>query len=117
MITAGQGILVHRAGCRQVRRSRRRAKEWIPVVWGQDLSGDYVTSIITDLHNKPGVLAQVSSVISSLNSNIEGMDFDNKGEDTILIRFVLSVSDRAHLARILRRVRNLPVVRRVQRET
>ena len=117
LITAGQGILVHRAGCRQVRRSRRRAKEWIPVVWGQDLSGDYVTSIITDLHNKPGVLAQVSSVISSLNSNIEGMDFDNKGEDTILIRFVLSVSDRAHLARILRRVRNLPVVRRVQRET
>jgi GTP pyrophosphokinase len=51
-----------------------------------------------------------------MNVNIENMDFNNRGEDNIYIRFVLAVSDRQHLARIVRRLRNLPVVRSVKRE-
>jgi len=49
--------------------------------------------------------------------NIEHMEFNNRGDDNILIRFELSVLDRKHLARIVRRLRNLTVVRAVRRET
>ena len=48
--------------------------------------------------------------------NIENMDFNNRGGDDINIRFVLSVEDRVQLARIVRRLRNLTVVRSVKRE-
>jgi len=53
--------------------------------------------------------------MSLMNINIENMDFNNRGEGNIQIRFVLSVKDRKHLARIIRRLRNSTVVRGVNR--
>ncbi len=115
-ITAGQGVAVHRAGCRNVRRFRRRPKEWVAVEWAPDISDVFETEISVQLINQPGALARVTSTMSLMNVNIEYMDFNNRGEDDIQIRFVLSVSDRLHLARIIRRLRNLTAVRSVKRD-
>ena len=55
--------------------------------------------------------------MSLLNVNIENMDFHNRAQDDIRIRFVLAVENRRQLARIVRRLRTLTVVRSVKRET
>ncbi len=115
-ITAGQGVAVHRAGCRNVRRFRRRPKEWVAVEWAPDISDVFETEISVQLINQPGALARVTSTMSLMDVNIEYMDFNNRGEDDIQIRFVLAVTDRLHLARIIRRLRNLTVVRGVKRD-
>ena len=116
LITAGKGIAVHRAGCPNIQRHRRRnAREWVAVDWSSDIAGEFEAMIMVDLENKPGALARVSTILSSMNANIEGVDFNNKGETNIVIHFVLSILDRRHLARIIRRVRNLAVVISVKR--
>ena len=115
-IAAGKGIAVHRATCRNARRYRRRPKEWVAVEWSADNEGYFEAVIVLDLLNRPGSLARVTTTMSMMNANIEGMEFNNKGEDNIVIHFVLSVRDRQHLARIIRRLRNLAVVRSVKRE-
>ncbi len=115
LIMAGTGIAVHRAGCRNVSRYRRRPKEWVAVEWAPDLVDAFEADIVLQLVNQPGALARVTSTMSLMNINIENMDFNNRGEDNIHIRFVLTVSDRKHLARIIRRLRNLTVVRGVSR--
>ncbi|MCL4125136.1 UNVERIFIED_CONTAM: hypothetical protein GTU68_049389 [Idotea baltica] len=115
LITAGKGIAVHRAGCRNVSRYRRRPKEWVAVEWSAELAESFEAEIIVHLVNQPGALARVTSTMSLMGVNIENMDFNNRGEGNIQIRFVLSVEDRKHLARIIRRLRNLSVVRGVNR--
>ncbi len=115
LITAGKGIAVHRAGCRNVSRYRRRPKEWVAVEWGVELADSFEAEIIVHLVNQPGALARVTSTMSLMDINIENMDFNNRGEGNIQIRFVLAVEDRKHLARIIRRLRNLTVVRGVNR--
>jgi len=115
LITAGQGIAVHRAGCRNVSRYRRRPKEWVAVEWAPDVADHFEAEIIVHLVNQPGALARITSTMSVMNINIENMDFNNRGEGNIQIRFVLSVKDRKHLARIIRRLRNSTVVRAVTR--
>jgi GTP pyrophosphokinase/guanosine-3',5'-bis(diphosphate) 3'-pyrophosphohydrolase len=115
-ITAGQGVAVHRAGCRNIRRFRRRPKEWVAVEWAPEISDVFETEISVQLINQPGALARVTSTMSLMDVNIEYMDFNNRGEDDIQIRFVLAVTDRLHLARIIRRLRNLTVVRGVKRD-
>jgi len=115
LITAGQGIAVHRAGCRNVSRYRRRPKEWVAVDWGPEIADHFEAEIIVHLMNQPGALARITSTMSLMNINIENMDFNNRGEGNIQIRFVLSVKDRKHLARIIRRLRNSTVVRGVNR--
>ena len=114
--TAGKGVAVHRAGCRNVRRFRRRPKEWVAVDWAPEVQGSFEVVVIVHLANQPGALARVTSTMSLMNVNIENMDFNNRGGDDINIRFVLAVEDRVQLARIVRRLRNLTVVRSVKRE-
>jgi len=114
--TPGKGVAVHRAGCRNVRRFRRRPKEWVAVDWSSDIKGQFEVIIVCQLVNQPGALARVTNTMSLLNVNIENMDFSKRSEDDIGIRFVLSVENRAQLARIVRRLRNLTVVRNVKRE-
>lgn len=115
--TPGKGVAVHRAGCRNVRRFRRRPKEWVAVDWSPEISGNFDVVILVHLLHQPGALARVTSTMSLMNVNIENMDFNNRGEDDISIRFVLSVENRMQLARIVRRLRNLTVVRSVKRES
>jgi len=114
--TAGKGVAVHRAGCRNVRRFRRRPKEWVAVDWAPEMSDSFDVVVVVHLANQPGALARITSTMSLMNVNIENMDFNNRGGDDINIRFVLAVEDRVQLARIVRRLRNLTVVRSVKRE-
>lgn len=114
-ITSGKGIAVHRASCRRVQRSRRKAKEWVAVNWATEIDGEFDVLIVVDLKNQTGALARVTTVLSSLEANIEGVDFHKRGENNIVIHFVIRVRDRQHLARIIRRVRNLAAVLSIKR--
>ncbi len=115
--TPGKGVAVHRSGCRNVRRFRRRPKEWVAVDWATDIKGQFDVVVVCHLIHQPGALARVTNTMSLMNVNIEHMDFKNRDEDDITIRFVLAVESRLQLARIVRRLRNLTVVRSVKRET
>jgi len=90
---------VHRAGCRNVSRHRRRPKEWVAVEWAPDIDDTFEADITVHLVNQPGALARVTSTMSLMNINIENMDFTNRGEGDIHIRFAITVTDRRHLAR------------------
>lgn len=115
-ITPGKGVAVHRAGCRNVRRFRRRPKEWVAVDWASEIKGKFQIGLACHLVHQPGALARVTATMSSMNANIENMDFNSRNSDDISIRFVLSVKDRKQLARIVRKLRNLTVVRSVKRD-
>jgi guanosine-3',5'-bis(diphosphate) 3'-pyrophosphohydrolase len=62
-----------------------------------------------------GVLAQVAAAIAQADSNIEGVEYLDRDRNISVIRFDISVSDRTHLADVIRRVRRLSVVIGVQR--
>jgi RelA/SpoT family (p)ppGpp synthetase len=115
--TPGKGVAVHRAGCRNVRRFRRRPKEWVAVDWAFEIKGCFEVVILCHLVNQPGALARVTATMSLMNVNIENMEFNNRNDDDISIRIALSVESRVQLARIVRRLRNLTVVRSVKRES
>ncbi len=116
-LTSGKGVIVHRAGCRNVGSYRRRPKEWVPVEWSSEYSGEYQANTAIELRNTPGSLARVATTLSQMNTNIENMRFETSGESLTLIVFTLTVRDRKHMARVIRRLRNLPVVERIKRES
>ena len=114
---AGRGVAVHRSACRNVRRFRRNPREEVTVDWAPETAGGFEVVILVQLANQPGALARVTTTMSLLEVNIENMEFQRRAEDDIPIRFVLSVEGRVQLARIVRRLRNLTVVRSVRRDS
>lgn len=117
IITAGRGVVVHRSRCKNLGRMKRRREEWVHVAWPIETRGDYQTSVVVMVQNRPGALARVSTVISGGGSNIDGINFDNEGGDHIDIQFIISVKNRQQVANLMRRIRNLGVVEKVTRET
>jgi GTP pyrophosphokinase len=65
--------------------------------------------------NNRGVLASVAAVISDLDSNIDAVEIEEKEGMVATLRLVMGVRDRVHLARIMRRLRGLPAVLRINR--
>ncbi|HMB59839.1 MAG TPA: ACT domain-containing protein, partial [Xanthomonadales bacterium] len=66
-------------------------------------------------NNVPGVLANISSSIAEAGSNIERVAITESNPETSNMLFNISVENRDHMARVLRRLRRNSKVIRVTR--
>jgi guanosine-3',5'-bis(diphosphate) 3'-pyrophosphohydrolase len=114
-MSAGKGVVVHRLECPNVQEFRKSPERCIAMEWDRDVSGDYKCELRVDIQNKPGVLASVAAAIAESNSNIENVEYQDRGVMSAIIVFTIEVRNRKHLADVMRRVRRLGVVHGVYR--
>ena len=114
--TAGKGIVVHRLDCPNLVEFRKSPERWIPIGWDASVSGDYDASLLIDVENRPGVLAQVAAAVAQGKSNIERVEYLERDINAAVLRFSIQVRDRNHLAEVMRRLRRLSVVHGVRRQ-
>ena len=113
-----QGMVVHTADCSQAKRLQAKEPDrWIPVQWGSELNRRFDCRIRLLINNEKGILARVAAEIGESDANITyvGMDEDDEHMMTQL-RFTIQVKDRVHLAHLIRNLRRVAGVNRVERE-
>jgi GTP pyrophosphokinase len=113
-----QGLVVHTADCTQAKRLRLKEPDrWIAVQWGTELNRRFDCRIRLLINNEKGILARVAAEIGESDANITyvGMDEDDEHMMTQL-RFTIQVKDRVHLAHLIRNLRRVAGVNRVERE-
>lgn len=115
-LSSGRGVVVHRNNCGNLSNFRKHPEKWLSVSWEDNIDREFSSQIQVDTVNKTGVLAEVAATIADSDSNIEQVSVTNRHEDCTELTFVLTVKDRKHLAMIMRNVRNMPNVIRVQRD-
>ena len=114
--TAGKGIVVHRMDCPNLAELRKSPERWVPIGWDTTVSGDYDTSLVVEVENGTGVLAQLAAAIAQSHSNIERVDYLDRDFNAAVLCFNIQVRDRNHLAEVMRRLRRLSVVQAVRRQ-
>ena len=115
VLTAGKGIVIHREECGNLNDYRNQPDKWIEVQWEKRIKREFPVEIRADVANQRGVLATVAAAIAEMRSNIEHVNQQDRDELTSVLTFVFGVRDRVQLARILRKLRSLPQVIRIQR--
>jgi RelA/SpoT family (p)ppGpp synthetase len=116
-LSPGKGIVVHRQRCPNVTGLRKNhAERCIEVAWEPLTDGRFPVLLKLLTVNGPGVLASVSSTLSQVGANIERVEQKDANRETATLFFVLSVTDRVQLARVMRRLKRNPNVIRVSRE-
>jgi GTP diphosphokinase / guanosine-3',5'-bis(diphosphate) 3'-diphosphatase len=65
--------------------------------------------------NQRGSLATVASTISEFNSNIENVTVIEQDSRVSVDLITVSVKDRVHLAKIMRKLKELPIVIKITR--
>jgi GTP pyrophosphokinase len=113
-----QGLVVHTGDCSQAKRLRSKEPDrWIPVQWGSELNRRFDCRIRLLINNEKGILARVAAEIGESDANITyvGMDEDDEHMMTQL-RFTIQVKYRVPLAHLIRNLRRVAGVNRVERE-
>jgi RelA/SpoT family (p)ppGpp synthetase len=115
-LSAGRGIVVHTEDCPNVAKYRKHPEQWIDVQWEPEIEGVFPVSFRVEARNQRGVLASVAAAISEQDANIDTVSFDDRDGQFTAMDFTIEVRDRVHLARILRRIRALEAVVRINRK-
>jgi guanosine-3',5'-bis(diphosphate) 3'-pyrophosphohydrolase len=115
IMSAGRGLVIHRENCHNVTAHRDSPDKWVEVLWSDKYEGEYPAAIRVTAANQRGVLATVAAKMAEQGSNIENITFDERDGYTTNITFLLTVSNRKHLARIIRVTRNIPQIYKVAR--
>lgn len=113
-VSVGRGLVVHRFGC-SVSAKKTRPVDRIELIWSDKVQGEYPVELRIASRNQRGVLARLTAKLSEADCNIESVTFPERSGTVSLIRFLVLVTDRQHLANVIRRLRRLSAVERVTR--
>jgi GTP pyrophosphokinase len=114
-IKKGQGMVVHTHDCPIAAKSRIDRGKWLDVEWAPEVGRMFDVSIRVTVVNQRGVLAKVAAAIAEHGSNIDNVSMDEDHSAYTGMHFTLQVTDRMHLARIMRGLRHIPEVIRIAR--
>ena len=114
-LSAGRGVVVHRNICGNLSEFRKQPNKWIAVNWEKDIDREFSVEILVEVVNQTGVLADIAARIADTGSNIEQVSVDERHEELADLSFSILVKDRTHLARVIRGIRSMPVVKRINR--
>ncbi len=111
----GKGIVVHHHECRNNNEVRKKNTSWLDVEWDQNAVGEFPADLRIEILNQRGSLATIASTISELNSNIENVTVVDQDDRVCVDLITLTVKDRVHLAKIMRRLKELSIVLKITR--
>ena len=115
IFSPGRGLVVHHQDCPNLGDFRRQGQSWLDVQWSDEVKGEFSTALRLDAGNQRGMLATIASLIAEEGANIEDVRSEERDGLSTSLRFVISVRDRKHLAGIIRRLKHVPFVLRVNR--
>jgi guanosine-3',5'-bis(diphosphate) 3'-pyrophosphohydrolase len=116
LINKGQGMIIHTHDCPVIAKTRADPGKVIDVEWAPETKKLFNVSIELVAMNQRGVLAKVAAKIAEGDSNIDNVTVDpGQGDQYATMHFTLQVSNRLHLAQIMRSLRRIPEVIRITR--
>ena len=114
-ITRGKGVSVHSATCSNVLNLLYDPERRIPVEWDKGTDGTpYTVRLTVHVEDRKGILADVSSKIAGVNTNIRNIEAtvdDQMGR----IDMTVEISDVKHLQKVIKSLRSIAGVVDVER--
>jgi len=116
-MTPGKGFVVHVETCPNMTEIRRRsgAREIIPAYWAPTANSEFLTTLRIEVNRKKGIIAELAGTVSEADAGLENIHVEERNAELTSVIVRLSVADRTHLARVIRRLRNLPGVLSINR--
>ncbi|MBK8739765.1 MAG: bifunctional (p)ppGpp synthetase/guanosine-3',5'-bis(diphosphate) 3'-pyrophosphohydrolase [Betaproteobacteria bacterium] len=116
VLRRGQSLQVHIADCPVARKATGEHEQILDVEWSRDVTGDFPVNVRAFVSDQRGALAHVALEIAEAGANIANVSLERaEGERAVNMVFTLEVQERDHLARVMRALRRVPEVLRIQR--
>ena len=104
-VSSGRGIVIHADNCPNVADIRHSPEKILEVEWDKDVSGEFTVELSVELEHHRGMIASLATAITAVEGNIEKISMVEQDSRCSIVQLLLSVRDRVHLARIIKRIR------------
>jgi GTP diphosphokinase / guanosine-3',5'-bis(diphosphate) 3'-diphosphatase len=113
-ITRGRGVAVHTRACPNVQNLLYQTERRIAVEWGSESAATFPVQLLIRAKDRPGVLAEITAVISGAGSNIRALE-TRPDRQNARIDANLEIIDRRQLEAILANIKKISGVLGVER--
>ncbi len=114
-VSAGKGLVVHQDTCRNVGDLRSNPEKISQVNWAPTVTGEFLVDVRVEVESERGIIASLATRITELGANIEQINVDERDAHNSVINLCIGVTNRIHLASIMRRIRSMHSVIRINR--
>ncbi len=114
-VTRGRGVTIHRKDCPNVDRLALDNARLVDVQWKAVGEATSPVRLLIEAVDKPGILASLSAVISSVNVNISNATVNSTEDKKSHITFILEVKDKSQLSGLTQKIAQLEGVLKVRR--
>ena len=115
-INKDKGLVIHTHDCPAIRKFRVEPERWLDVEWDPDGKRLFKVNLKLVVANQRGMLAKIAAGIADAGSNIDNVSMEDPDDSAYSgMHFTVQVRDRLHLADLMRRLRKIPDVVRINR--
>lgn len=113
--SSGRGLVVHTEACKNVQDYQNNQEKFITLSWDKDIDSEFTVDLRVYLENRRGIVVELASAINQADASIEKIDVEERDARLSVIHMKVSVQGRRHLARAIRRLRNIRGVNKIVR--
>ena len=113
-LSMGKGLVVHRAECRNIT-DKQDPDKLYTLEWSESIDDDFPVALRLEIESRRGLVAELAGLVTDAGANIERIGIEERDERLSTVNLTLAVKGRVHLARIIKRLRNLPNVGKITR--
>ena len=106
-VTVGRGVSVHRTDCTNFGALEEKGERMIDVAWAQEQGGSFFVWIQVESLDRPGLLMDVTKVLSDLGANIHASSSGTGRDMVAVLRYEVEMSDPQLLERLLIEIRRV----------
>lgn len=116
-VSAEKGLVIHRTCCNTIQSYKNQPDKWLEVQWAAEVQQTFSVDLQVEVENQRGALAMVANRIADAETDIESVRSEDKDDTYSVMHFTIRVKDRKHLADVIRRLKQLPIVQKIHRQS
>jgi GTP pyrophosphokinase len=112
---SGKGLVIHSDTCSRLPEDDEARANLTQLKWAKDIADEFSVELRVELERQRGVIAELANAIAMADGNIERINVEEQNAKLGIVSLVVHVHGRRHLARVMRRIRNIKAVTHINR--
>ena len=114
-LSKDKGVVIHQEICRNVAELRNKHETIIATHWAKEISGEFSVDLAVEVKNDRGITAALVNRLTRAGANLDRLYHDDRDAEHSVIILSIGVTNRIHLANVMRSVRTMHSVQRIYR--
>ncbi|MDO6683398.1 MULTISPECIES: bifunctional GTP diphosphokinase/guanosine-3',5'-bis pyrophosphate 3'-pyrophosphohydrolase [unclassified Oceanobacter] len=114
-VSSGKGLVVHTETCRNIEDLRNNPEKCVTLRWEKDIHSEFTVNLKVYMENRRGLIVDLASAIHTADASIDKISVEERDARLSVTQLKVNIQGRKHLARVIRKLRNVSGVNKIVR--